>query len=74
MKEWSSKDVTNDRNRLPPAKALYPRATSLEWTNTFAFKYEPPHDKFNKMTVLPEKTQISLGIRPVWWESSLCAQ
>ena len=27
--------------------------------------YEPPHDKTNKMTVRPAKTQISLGIRPV---------
>ena len=27
---------------------------------------EPPHDKTNKMTVRPAKTQISLGIRPVW--------
>ena len=37
-------------------------------------KNEPPHDKTNKMTVCPAKTQISLGIRPVWSESSLCAQ
>ena len=36
--------------------------------------YEPPHDKTNKMTVRPPKTPISLGIRPVWSESSLCAQ
>ena len=35
---------------------------------------EPPHDKTNKMTVRPAKTQTSLGIRPVWSESSLCAQ
>ena len=28
--------------------------------------YEPPYDKTNKMTVRPAKTQISLGIRPVW--------
>ena len=34
---------------------------------------EPTHDKTNKMTVRPAKTQISLGIRPVWSESSLCA-
>ena len=32
---------------------------------------EPPHDKTNKVTVHPAKTQISLGIRP---ESSPCAQ
>ena len=30
--------------------------------------------KTNKVTVRPAKTQISLGIRPVWSESSLCAQ
>ena len=27
--------------------------------------YEPRHDKTNKMSVRPAKTQISLGIRPV---------
>ena len=37
-------------------------------------KYEPQHDKTNKMNVCPAKTQISLGICPVWSESSLCAQ
>ena len=36
--------------------------------------YEPQHDKTNKVTVRPAKTQISLGIRQVWSESSLCAQ
>ena len=35
---------------------------------------EPRHDKTNKMRVRPAKTQISLGIRPVSSESSLCAQ
>ena len=35
---------------------------------------EPQHDKTNKVTVRPAKTQISLGIRPVYSESSLCAQ
>ena len=35
---------------------------------------EPRHDKTNKVSVRPAKTQISLGIRPVWSESSLCAQ
>ena len=34
---------------------------------------EPRHDKTNKMAVRPAKTQISLGIRPVWSESSLSA-
>ena len=40
----------------------------------YMLKFEPPHDKTNKMTLRPAKTQISLGIRPVWSESSLCAQ
>ena len=35
---------------------------------------EPRHDKTNKISVRPAKTQISLGIRPVWSESLLCAQ
>ena len=37
------------------------------------FIYEPRHDKTNKMSVRPAKTQISLSIRPVWSESSLSA-
>ena len=35
--------------------------------------YEPRHDKTNKVIVRPAKTQISLGIRQVWSESSLTA-
>ena len=35
---------------------------------------EPRHDKTNKMSVRIAKTQVSLGIRPVWSESSLSAQ
>ena len=34
---------------------------------------EPRHDKTNNMAVRPVKTQISLGICPVWSESSLSA-
>ena len=37
-------------------------------------KIEPPNDKTNKMTVRPAKIQISLGIHPIWSESSLCVQ
>ena len=40
----------------------------------FTVVNELPRDKTNKVTVHPAKTQISLGIRPVWSESSLCAQ
>ena len=35
--------------------------------------FEPPHDKTNKMTERPANTQISLGIHPVWSETSLSA-
>ena len=31
-----------------------------------SFRNEPPHDKTNNVVVRPAKTQISLGIRPVW--------
>ena len=33
--------------------------------------FESRHDKTNEMSVRAAKTQISLGIRPVWSESSL---
>ena len=40
----------------------------------FTTRCKPPHDKTNKMAVRPAHTQIRLGIRPVWSESSQCAQ
>ena len=46
--------------------------TSFE-SNYLLIKYEPPHDKTNSAAVRPAKTQISLGICPVWSESSLSA-
>ena len=36
--------------------------------------HEPRHDKTNKVTVRPAKTQISVGIRPVWSDTLLCTQ
>ena len=41
--------------------------------STYSLIYEPRHDKTNNVDVRPAKTQISLGIRPVWSESSLSA-
>ena len=35
--------------------------------------YDPPHDKTDKMTVHPSKTQISLGIHPVWSVFAVCS-
>ena len=46
----------------------------LAWCLCVVHSYEPLHDKTNKVTVRPAKTQISLGICPVWSESSLCTQ
>ena len=54
-------------NRLPVPSSL--RCMRHSQTNN-----EPPHDKINKMTVRPAKTQISLGIHLVRSESSLCVQ
>ena len=47
----------------------------LRWVGTWCCVvwYEPRHDKTNKMSVRPAKTQISLGIHPVWSEFSLSA-
>ena len=43
----------------------------LKMTSNEALEFEPPHDKTNNVAVHPAKTQISLGICPVWSESSL---
>ena len=53
---------------------LFMKTIALAVLTLVCFKFEPPHDKTNKMTVRPAKTQINLGIRPVWSESLLCAQ
>ena len=47
---------------------------SVYTLSSVRWRYKSLHDKTNKMTVRPAKTQISLGIRPAWSESSLCAQ
>ena len=44
---------------------------SICFANSVEESFGPPHDKTNNMAVRPAKTQISLGIRPVWSESSL---
>ena len=45
------------------------KSTIISWDGSF----EPPHDKTNNVALRPGKTQISLGICPVWSESSLSA-
>ena len=55
-----------------------PLSLFIDWhsyqQNNMLEYYESPHGKTNKVTVRPAKTQISLGIRPVWSESSLSAR
>ena len=53
---------------------------NLVWSGKMVFAwpmlyktFEPLHDKTNKVSVHQAKTQISLGICPVWSESSLSA-
>ena len=54
----------------------YMKTFSKLWNFTYihVMLFELPHDKTNKMSVRPAKTQISLGIRPVWSAYSLCAK
>ena len=44
---------------------LYSTREKAQWN-------EPRHEKTNNVAVRPAKTQISLGICPVWAESTLC--
>ena len=52
---------------------MLPKYLGKSWTSP-SYTYESPRDKNNKVSVHPAKTQISLGICPVWSESLLCAQ
>ena len=78
---WKSEDLVLDSisfKRIFGHKILY-YICHLAWftnrvqTSLEIVTTEPRHYKTNKMTVRPAKTQFSLGIRPVWSESSLCA-
>ena len=55
---------------LNPHQVLTYSHEMAQWKD---WRNEPPYDKTNKVSVHPAKTQISLGIRPVWSESSLSA-
>ena len=73
--KWFSK---SSKSKKPPHFFRYfgdfPKKKKHSHFQEFAKTNEPRHDKTNKMSVRPAKTQISLGIRLVWSESSLCAQ
>ena len=58
-------------NRVPSLPEFWQILKVQFYLNHPQTKYEPRHDKTNKMAVRPAQTQISLGIRPVWSESSL---
>ena len=61
-------DFTEDGGRKVP------KSHEMAFIILWHFHHEPRHDKSNKISVRPAKTQIILGIRPVWSESSLCAE
>ena len=44
-----------------------------EWNLQTKWLYKPLHDKTNKMTVHPVKTQISLAVHPVWSVFTVCS-
>ena len=60
--------------KLQLLKSLKEEHKTSRLVNFWREKNEPPHDKTKKMAVRPAKTRISLSIRPVWPESSLCIQ
>ena len=74
--------VQNRENVYFTMMILYDYKCSMSWrfliqplfSVPFQTWHEPRHDKTNKMSVRPAKTQINLCIRPDWSESSLCAQ
>ena len=55
------------------SNAILYNSWSVENDRTCPKTNEPHRDKTKKMACGPAKTQISLGIRPVWSESSLSA-
>ena len=61
--------VTNSRRQVFSWLGSDGTSGSFRQTATWSASWQT-----NKMTVRPTKTQISLGIRPVWSESLLCAQ
>ena len=62
-----------DSNRCFPISIVLLKSKWKTPENWPELKLEPRHVKTNKVRVRPAKTQISLGIRPVWSQSSLSA-
>ena len=55
-------------------KHIYVKKHEYPYIKLELSKNEPPYDKTNKVSMHPAKMQISLGIHPVWSESSMCSQ
>ena len=53
-------------HRKPPGNIQIGTAHLFKCHSAKQMKTDPPRDKTNKMTLHLAKTQISLGIRPVW--------
>ena len=68
------KDANRMANCVDPSQIAPSAWIYIVWPDLPVRIFEPTHIKANRMTVHPAKTQISLGIYPVWSESSLCAQ
>ena len=60
-------------NNCMMSKFIAAQVMNIRTVCTGSTLFEPHPDKTNKMTLRPAKTQNSLGIRPVWSESSLSA-
>ena len=67
-------DERRDQNKRRCYPSIAKDYSEIKGKSSIENKFEPPHDKPTKWPVRPAKTQLSLDIRPVWSESSLCAQ
>ena len=60
------RQVSHEVAQMMYTKVIRQAYTILPWEYLEDEKYEPRHDKTNKVAVRPAKTQVSLGIGPVW--------
>ena len=75
---WKCQCIPSEDHNRRNEERLRMSVCGRWWYSWYGWWYgwrlnDPQHDKTNKMSVRPAKTQISLGIRPVWSESSLSA-
>ena len=74
---WLALGYVHVRFRWMPLERIIPLTNIQTWyfqdivLEMTWVVFEPPHGKTNKITVRTAKTKISLGIRPIWSESSL---